>query len=104
MAPQSALVEQIRLALIKMVTANPRLVVGQFDEQTRKQFATNKPEMNPFGDEEDARPFRDMDLFTKVFTEPSALSPFCSCGANMSARSRSVCYTNFLYGLSPAHT
>lgn len=74
LAPQSALIEQIRLALIKMVTANPRLVVGQFDEQTRKQFATNKPDMNPFGDEEDARPFRDMDLFTKVFAEPSTLS------------------------------
>lgn len=69
MAPQSALVEQIRLALIKMVTANPRLVVGQFDEQTRKQFAKNKPEMNPFGNEEDVRSFRDMDLFTKVFTK-----------------------------------
>lgn len=100
MAPQSALVEQIRLALIKMVTANSRLVVEQFDEQARKQFTIHKPEMNPFDEGTDTKPFWDMDLFTKVFAEPCT---FFSA-ANMFVWRRSVCYINFLYGLSSALT
>lgn len=57
------------MALIKMVTTNPRLAIEQFDEQTRKQFAAMKPEMNPFGEEGIARPFEEMDLFTKVLAD-----------------------------------
>lgn len=101
MTPQSALVEQIRLALIKMVTANPRLVMEQFDEQARKQFTINKPEMNPFGEEGHARPFWDMDLFTKAFT---CFFPFRTCDANTFVWSRFVCCINFLFGLSPTRT
>lgn len=103
MAPQSALVEQIRLALIKMVTANPRLIMTQFDEQARKQFVKNKPDMNPFGEEENPRPFRDMDLLTKAFAELCAFFFFLA-DANTFVRSRFMYCTNFLYGLSPTHT
>lgn len=70
LAPQSKLVQQIQLALIKMVTSNPRLLIDQFDEQARKQYLLLKSDANPFeSDDEVAKSFVDMDIPTKVFVE-----------------------------------
>lgn len=67
LAPRSPLVEQIKLALIKMVTSNARLLIEQFDDQARKQYLLNGAQANPFdGDNMTAILFNDMDLLTKI--------------------------------------
>jgi hypothetical protein len=67
LAPQSPLIEQIKLTLIKMVTSNARLLIEQFDDQARKQYLLNEAKANPFeGDDMAAISFNDMDLSIKV--------------------------------------
>lgn len=67
LAPQSPLIEQIKLTLIKMVTSNTRLLIEQFDDQARKQYLLNEAKANPFeGDDMAVISFNDMDLSIKI--------------------------------------
>ncbi|KAI5839988.1 hypothetical protein DFP73DRAFT_559762 [Morchella snyderi] len=67
LAPQSPLVEQIKLTLIKAVTSNTRLLIEQFDDQARKQYLLNEVKTNPFeGDNMATISFDDMDLSIKI--------------------------------------
>lgn len=64
--PRSGLVTQILQSLVKLVSSDTRLVAEQLDHCIRKLYLRWKPVGNPFGNESAAKPFAEMDLFTRV--------------------------------------
>ncbi|KAL2756142.1 hypothetical protein ACRALDRAFT_2027747 [Sodiomyces alcalophilus JCM 7366] len=64
--PNSPVLQDIGLALLKFVSSHRGLNLANFDEYTRRQYLAKKPDMNPFGDEEIPTKFTDLDVFTKI--------------------------------------
>jgi len=55
------------MGLLRLVSSHRGLVPNQFEEYTRRQYASRKPgKPNPFGDETDATKFDKMDVFARV--------------------------------------
>ncbi|KAF4462911.1 nasopharyngeal carcinoma susceptibility LZ16 [Fusarium albosuccineum] len=63
--PNSPVLADIALALLKLVSSHRGLTHEIFDDQARKQFTTKSPNYNPFGDDESPVKFNDFDIFTK---------------------------------------
>ncbi|KAL2684936.1 hypothetical protein Neosp_006029 [[Neocosmospora] mangrovei] len=64
--PNSTVLADIALALLKLVSSHRGLTHEILDDQTRKQFLTKSPGYNPFGDDETPIKFNDFDIFTKI--------------------------------------
>ncbi|KAM0339472.1 hypothetical protein ACHAPU_010919 [Fusarium lateritium] len=64
--PNSNILPDIALALLKLVSSHRGLTHEIFDDQARKQFITKSPNYNPFGSGETSLKFSDFDVFTKV--------------------------------------
>ncbi|KAK5053979.1 hypothetical protein LTR84_001941 [Exophiala bonariae] len=58
--------EQIGLTLLKWISSHRGLNYDIWDEYTRRQYLAKAPQLNPYGDEETPRRFRDFDIFTKI--------------------------------------
>ncbi|KAM5370652.1 hypothetical protein ACJZ2D_008366 [Fusarium nematophilum] len=63
--PNSTVLADIALALLKLVSSHRGLTHDIFDDQARKQFLNKSPGYNPFGDDETPVKFNDFDIFTK---------------------------------------
>ncbi|KAM5356341.1 hypothetical protein ACJ41O_002987 [Fusarium nematophilum] len=64
--PNSTVLADIALALLKLVSSHRGLTHDIFDDQARKQFLNKSPGYNPFGDDETPVKFNDFDIFTKI--------------------------------------
>ncbi|KAH8808204.1 hypothetical protein F5884DRAFT_857746 [Xylogone sp. PMI_703] len=64
--PQSTVLPEIGLALLKFVSSHRGLTHEIFDEYTRRQYMAKAPELNPFGEEEEPKNFSEFDVFTKI--------------------------------------
>ncbi|KAJ4203729.1 hypothetical protein NW767_005220 [Fusarium falciforme] len=64
--PNSTVLADIALALLKLVSSHRGLTHEILDDQTRKQFLSKSPGYNPFGDDETPIKFNDFDIFTKI--------------------------------------
>ncbi|CAM1507369.1 Fc.00g070100.m01.CDS01 [Cosmosporella sp. VM-42] len=64
--PSSTMLEDIALALLKLVSSHRGLTHEIFDEQARKQYLAKAPYRNPFGDGEERVKFSELDVFTKI--------------------------------------
>lgn len=58
--------EEIGLALLKYVSSHRGLTRELFDEYTRRQYTAKSPHRNPFGDEDEPKPFATFDTRTKL--------------------------------------
>ncbi|KAF4976938.1 hypothetical protein FZEAL_6473 [Fusarium zealandicum] len=63
--PNSTILADIALALLKLVSSHRGLTHEIFDDQARKQFLGKSPSYNPFGDGETPIKFDDFDIFAK---------------------------------------
>ncbi|KAF4445070.1 hypothetical protein F53441_10994 [Fusarium austroafricanum] len=63
--PNSSVLADIALALLKLVSSHRGLTHDIFDDQARKQFLNRSPNYNPFGSGETPLKFNDFDIFTK---------------------------------------
>ncbi|EHK16366.1 uncharacterized protein TRIVIDRAFT_173895, partial [Trichoderma virens Gv29-8] len=63
--PNSTILNDVALALLKMVSSQRGLTHESFDDQARRQYILKSPDSNPFGDEDEPRSFADLDIFTK---------------------------------------
>ncbi|KAK5168443.1 uncharacterized protein LTR77_007013 [Saxophila tyrrhenica] len=66
MSEPSPKLAQIGLQLLKQVSSHKPLNLELFDEYTRRQYLAKAPQRNPFGDDETAVRFNDLDAFTRV--------------------------------------
>ncbi|GJN83353.1 hypothetical protein PLIIFM63780_006902 [Purpureocillium lilacinum] len=64
--PQSTLLADVALSILKLVSSHRGLTHDIFNDQMRKQYLAKSPDSNPFGDEDAPRNFADLDVFTKV--------------------------------------
>ncbi|UKZ52252.1 hypothetical protein TrVGV298_006027 [Trichoderma virens] len=64
--PNSTILNDVALALLKMVSSQRGLTHESFDDQARRQYILKSPDSNPFGDEDEPRSFADLDIFTKI--------------------------------------
>lgn len=64
--PQSTVLVDIGLALLKFVSSHRGLTPDLFDEYTRRQYVAKAPDRNPFGPDEQPARFQDFDITTKV--------------------------------------
>ncbi|KAJ4272392.1 hypothetical protein NW762_001105 [Fusarium torreyae] len=64
--PNSSILSDIALALLKLVSSHRGLTHDIFDDQARKQFVNKSPNYNPFGSGETSLKFDDFDIFTKI--------------------------------------
>jgi hypothetical protein len=64
--PNSTVLVDIGLALLKFVSSHRGLTPELFDEYTRRQYVAKKPDGNPFGTAVEPARFHDFDIFTKV--------------------------------------
>ncbi|ENH71840.1 hypothetical protein QWA68_012319 [Fusarium oxysporum] len=64
--PNSSILADIALALLKLVSSHRGLTHEIFDDQARKQFTKRSPNYNPFGSGETPLKFNDFDIFTKI--------------------------------------
>ena len=64
--PQSDRLAGLGLIMLKWVSSHRGLTQDIFDEYTRRQYLAKAPHLNPFGEEEDALKFSEMDVFTKL--------------------------------------
>ncbi|KAL7942283.1 hypothetical protein V8C42DRAFT_151804 [Trichoderma barbatum] len=64
--PNSTILNDVALALLKMVSSQRGLTHASFDDQARRQYILKSSETNPFGDEDDPKGFADLDIFTKI--------------------------------------
>ena len=64
--PTSHRLAQLALTMLKWVSSHRGLTLDIFDEYTRRQYLAKAPHLNPFGEEEEALKFFDMDIFTKL--------------------------------------
>ncbi|EXJ85033.1 hypothetical protein A1O3_05708 [Capronia epimyces CBS 606.96] len=58
--------EEIGLTLLKWISSHRGLNYDIWDEYTRRQYLAKAPQLNPYGDEEDPKRFRNFDIFTKI--------------------------------------
>ncbi|TVY50113.1 Cat eye syndrome critical region protein-like protein [Lachnellula occidentalis] len=64
--PNSTILPEIGLALLKFVSSHRGLTPEIFDEYTRRQYLAKAPLRNPFGEDEDPANFNGFDTFTKI--------------------------------------
>ncbi|POS87604.1 hypothetical protein EPUL_000936 [Erysiphe pulchra] len=64
--PDSTVLSDIGLALLKFVSSHRGLTHDIFDEYTRRQYVAKAPLQNPFGTEKEPIRFKDFDVFTKI--------------------------------------
>ncbi|KAF4961950.1 hypothetical protein FSARC_9941 [Fusarium sarcochroum] len=64
--PNSSILSDIALALLKLISSHRGLTHDIFDDQARKQFVNRSPNYNPFGSGETPLKFDDFDIFTKI--------------------------------------
>ncbi|KAH6610969.1 phd-finger domain-containing [Trichoderma cornu-damae] len=64
--PSSTILNDIALALLKMVSSQRGLTHASFDDQARRQYMLKSADLNPFGDEVAPKAFADLDVFTKI--------------------------------------
>ncbi|POR35386.1 Uncharacterized protein TPAR_04395 [Tolypocladium paradoxum] len=64
--PNSTLLSDLALAILKLVSSHRGLTHDIFDDQIRKQYLAKVPDNNPFGDDDDPRKFAEFDVFTKI--------------------------------------
>ncbi|XMA11366.1 hypothetical protein WAI453_004157 [Rhynchosporium graminicola] len=64
--PQSTVLAEVGLALLKFVSSHRGLTPEIFDEYTRRQYVAKAPLRNPFGIEEEPKSFNDFDVFQKI--------------------------------------
>ncbi|KAL2067363.1 hypothetical protein VTL71DRAFT_1788 [Oculimacula yallundae] len=64
--PNSTVLAEIGLALLKFVSSHRGLTPEIFDEYTRRQYVAKAPHRNPFGVEEEPKSFSDFDVFQKI--------------------------------------
>ncbi|GKU02254.1 hypothetical protein FLAG1_04461 [Fusarium langsethiae] len=64
--PNSTMLADIALALLKLVSSHRGLTHEIFDDQVRKQFANRSPNYNPFDSADAPLKFNDFDIFTKI--------------------------------------
>ncbi|KAL9088803.1 MAG: hypothetical protein Q9159_002914 [Coniocarpon cinnabarinum] len=64
--PNSEKLANLALTLLKWVSSHRGLTLDIFDEYTRRQYLAKAPHLNPFGEEEDALKFSEMDILTKL--------------------------------------
>ncbi|KAI3331927.1 hypothetical protein HD806DRAFT_478814 [Xylariaceae sp. AK1471] len=64
--PQSTVLVDIGLALLKFVSSHRGLTHDLFDEYTRRQYVAKAPDRNPFGVGESPAKFNDFDALLKV--------------------------------------
>ncbi|KIX04653.1 uncharacterized protein Z518_05523 [Rhinocladiella mackenziei CBS 650.93] len=58
--------EEIGLTLLKWISSHRGLNYDIWDEYTRRQYLAKAPHLNPYGDDEEPKRFRDFDIFTKI--------------------------------------
>ncbi|KAI1821917.1 hypothetical protein F4861DRAFT_429749 [Xylaria intraflava] len=64
--PQSSVLVDIGLALLKVVSSHRGLTRELFNEYTRRQYVAKAPDRNPFGTSESPANFNDFDAILKV--------------------------------------
>ncbi|KAI0489627.1 hypothetical protein F4859DRAFT_159478 [Xylaria cf. heliscus] len=64
--PQSTVLVDIGLALLKFVSSHRGLTHDLFDEYTRRQYVAKAPDRNPFGTGESPAKFNDFDAVLKI--------------------------------------
>ncbi|KAI1843381.1 hypothetical protein JX266_010378 [Neoarthrinium moseri] len=64
--PDSTILVEIGLALLKFVSSHRGLTPELFDEYTRRQYVAKNPDRNPFGTDEEPAKFNSFDIFTKL--------------------------------------
>ncbi|UNI15282.1 hypothetical protein JDV02_001825 [Purpureocillium takamizusanense] len=64
--PQSTLLADVALSILKLVSSHRGLTHDIFNDQMRKQYLTKSPNNNPFGDDDTPQYFADFDVFTKI--------------------------------------
>ncbi|KAI1814716.1 hypothetical protein GGS20DRAFT_547079 [Poronia punctata] len=64
--PQSTVLVDIGLALLKFVSSHRGLTHDLFDEYTRRQYVAKAPDRNPFGTDESPAKFNDFDPILKI--------------------------------------
>ncbi|KAF7559585.1 hypothetical protein G7046_g4577 [Stylonectria norvegica] len=64
--PKSPLLDDIALALLKLVSSHRGLTHQIFDEMARRQYLAKDPDHNPFGHDDDPAKFSEFDVFTKL--------------------------------------
>ncbi|KAK5628229.1 hypothetical protein RRF57_003944 [Xylaria bambusicola] len=64
--PQSTVLVDIGLALLRFVSSYRGLTHDLFDEYTRRQYVAKAPDRNPFGNDETPAKFNDFDAALKV--------------------------------------
>ncbi|EGY18508.1 uncharacterized protein VDAG_08842 [Verticillium dahliae VdLs.17] len=64
--PNSLVLQEIGLALLKNVSSHRGLTHEIFDEYTRRQYMAKAPEKNPFGAQETPAKFAEFDALTKI--------------------------------------
>ncbi|QPG99095.1 hypothetical protein C2857_000848 [Epichloe festucae Fl1] len=64
--PQSELLSDIALSLLKLVSSHRGLTLDTFNDQLRKQYVARAPEQNPLGDENNPVTFAALDIIKKI--------------------------------------
>ncbi|KAF4123348.1 Chromosome segregation ATPase [Geosmithia morbida] len=64
--PESTLLLDIALALLKLISSHRGLTLDIFDSQARKLYLDQAPDANPFGTDDAPRRFQDFDAATKI--------------------------------------
>ncbi|KAI1436295.1 hypothetical protein GGR50DRAFT_239275 [Xylaria sp. CBS 124048] len=64
--PQSTVLADIGLALLKAVSSHRGLTRDLFNEYTRRQYVAKAPDRNPFGTDESPANFNDFDALLKI--------------------------------------
>ncbi|KAF2970229.1 hypothetical protein GQX73_g3408 [Xylaria multiplex] len=72
--PQSTVLVDIGLALLKFVSSHRGLTHDLFDEYTRRQYVAKAPDRNPFGNGETPARFNDFDPLLKVRSLPTLIT------------------------------
>ncbi|PTB64064.1 hypothetical protein BBK36DRAFT_1178106 [Trichoderma citrinoviride] len=78
--PNSPGLNDIALALLKLVSSQRGLTHASFDDQARKQYLLKSPDTNPFGDDDAPKAFAEFDVFSKIrvmqqFTQWAMIRP-----------------------------
>ncbi|KAL6858649.1 Sfi1 spindle body domain-containing protein [Trichoderma novae-zelandiae] len=78
--PNSPGLNDIALALLRLVSSQRGLNHASFDDQARKQYLLKSPDTNPFGDDDAPKTFADLDVFSKIrvmqqFTQWAMIRP-----------------------------
>ncbi|KAL6896279.1 Sfi1 spindle body domain-containing protein [Trichoderma longibrachiatum] len=78
--PNSPGLNDIALALLRLVSSQRGLTHASFDDQARKQYLLRSPDTNPFGDDDAPKSFAELDVFSKIrvmqqFTQWAMIRP-----------------------------